>query len=186
MNTYRIIALTFALLLLGTTDSNAQFSLGVQGGYNLDTFTDSGLADGSYYLGGQARFGLQGLPIILNPNANYYFSSLNDVNVFQMNADVLIPFGTHNAAFTPYAGAGLGITRVAYNADVPLFDDLLDTKQTNYGLNLMGGATFGSGPVHPFVQARVTLGDHVAFLNEDGSGGPGYMVTGGLLFHVGR
>lgn len=186
MNTLRMLSLAIVLLLFGVTDSQAQFRLGIQGGYNLDTFSDQGIADGSYHLGGQARFGLEGLPIIINPNGDYYFSSLDGVDVFQLNADVLIPFGVDNTTFVPYAGAGLGMTRVTYDSDLPIIGDMLDSQETNFGLNLIGGASFGHGPVYPFVQARVTLGNHVAFLNEDGSGGPGYMVTGGLLFNVGR
>ncbi len=186
MNKLRTLSLAFVLLLFGVADSQAQLSLGVEGGYNLDTFSDKGIADGSYLLGGQARFGLEGLPIIINPNGNYYFASLDGVDVFQLNADILFPFGVENTTFTPYVGAGFGMTRVNYDSDLPLVGDMLDSKETDFGANLIGGATFGNGPVHPFVQARVTLGNHLAFLNEDGSGGPGYMVTGGLLFNVGR
>lgn len=89
-----------------------------------------------------------------------------------------------NAVFTPYAGLGLGVTHVSFDPDAPL--NLLEDEETDYGLNVIGGAAFGAGPVRPFAQARITLGDHMAFLNEDDEGGAGYALMGGLLFRLGQ
>jgi len=178
--------ITALVLFAGVQHAHAQFSIGVQGGYNLDAFTDEGVEEGTYFVGGQARLGLAGVPIIINPNADYYFNQIDDATVLQFNADVLVPFGPANAVFTPYAGLGLGVTQVSFDPDTPILGNLLESSETDYGVNLIGGATFGSGPIRPFGQARVTFGDHLAFLNEDGEGGAGYALMGGLLFHIGR
>lgn len=185
MKTSLYSLITALVLFVGVPCAHAQFSLGVQGGYNLDAFTEQGAEEGTYFLGGQARLGLVGLPIILNPNADYFFNDLDDTNVLQFNADVLVPLGPKNAVFTPYAGLGLGVTRVSFDPDTPILGNLLESSETDFGVNLIGGATFGLGPVRPFAQACVTFGDHMAFLNEDGEGGPGYALMGGLLFHIG-
>ncbi|MEZ4699318.1 MAG: hypothetical protein R2834_03225 [Rhodothermales bacterium] len=189
MKTLPYMAVIACVLAFTPQDARAQFSLGFQGGYNVDTFSDEGVGTGAYYLGGQAQFGLSNNRIVLTPSVNYYFTGINDVNALQMNADVLFPFSAGargNAVFTPYAGLGLGITRVMLNVDTPLLGNVIEADRTDYGLNLIGGASFGAGPISPFVQARVTFGDHLAFANDDGEGGPGYMFSAGLLFRVGQ
>lgn len=174
------------LFLLMPSASSAQFRLGAQGGYNLDAFNDNGVEEGVLFLGGQAQFGLGSIPLILSPSVDYFFNGIDDVTVFQFNADALLTFGVDNTVFTPYAGAGLAVTRVSLDADVPLLGDLISGEETNYGLNLIGGAMFGEGPVQPFIQARITLGDHLAYINDDGEKGPGYALMAGLLFTVGK
>lgn len=188
MKTYRPVVLiaTLMMLALGVRDANAQLRLGAQGGYNLDAFTNDGAEEGTYFVGAQARFDLAGLPITINPSADYYFNDLDDTSVLQFNADVLVPFGPSNAVFNPYAGLGLAVTNVSFDPDTPLVGNLLTEEETNLGLNVVGGATLGNGPVQPFAQARITLGNHLAFLNEDGEGGPGYALMGGLLFRIGQ
>lgn len=178
-----LFALLF-VLTLGVQEASAQFSLGVRGGYNLDAFTEDGLEEGAFALGGEARFGLGTLPVILNPGAEYTFTGVDDMTVLQFDANVLYPFGFDNSTFTPYVGAGLGVTRVSSNADLGLIE--IEDSETDYGLNIIGGASFGFGSIQPFAQARITLGEHLAYLNEDGEGGTGYAVQAGLLFNLGR
>lgn len=181
-----IALLTLCLLFQMPSESIAQFRLGIQGGYNLDAFTEDGVEEGAFQLGGQAQFGLANLPLVINPSVDYFFNGIDDVNVLQFNVDALFTFGVDNTLFTPYAGAGLGITRVALKADIPLLGNLVEAEETNYGLNVLGGAIFGEGPVQPYVQARVTIGDHLAFINENGEKGAGYALIAGLLFKVGQ
>lgn len=178
-----LFALLF-VLTLGVQEASAQFGLGVRGGYNLDAFTESGLEEGAFALGGEARFGLGALPVILNPGAEYTFTGLDNVTVLQFDANVLYPFGLNNSTFTPYVGAGLGVTRVSTDTEVGLIQ--IEDSETDFGLNIIGGASFGFGAIQPFAQARITLGEHLAYLNEDGEGGAGYALQAGLLFNLGQ
>lgn len=183
------IALVALFLTVIPRESSAQFSLGFHGGYNVDAFSDEGIGDGAYFLGGQARFGLQGLPLIVSPSIDYYFTGLDNVTVLLFNADVLFPFNVTTrrpAVVTPYLGLGLGVSRIMLDVDAPLIGDIIESDRTDYGLNVIGGVTFATGPVSPFVQARASLGEHLAFMNNNGEGGPGYMVSAGLLFRVGQ
>ncbi|MDZ4698466.1 MAG: hypothetical protein SH809_02065 [Rhodothermales bacterium] len=182
------IALIAFVVAFTPHESSAQFNLGVQGGYNADVFSEDGIGAGAYYLGGQARFGLGDAPLIISPSVHYYFTGIDDVNVMQLNADVLFPFTSagRTAIVTPYLGVGLGISRVMLDVDAPLIGDVIESDRTDYGLNVLGGVSFGAGPVSPFVQARALFGDHLAFVNDDGEGGPGYMFSVGLLFRVGQ
>ena len=167
-------------------DAQAQFSIGAYTGYNLDAPSEDGFEEGALVVGGQARFQLPGVPLILNPAAEYVATGIENASVWQFDANVLYPFGVSNAVFTPYAGLGLGVTRVSFDEDASVLALNRLGDETDYGLNIIGGATFGMGPIQPFAQARITLGEHTAFLNEDGEGGPGYALTGGVLFKLGR
>ena len=171
-------------LTLGVQEASAQFGIGIRGGYNLDAFTDEGFEKGAFALGGEARFGLGALPIILNPGAEYTFTGLDDATVLQLDANVLYPFGFNNSTFTPYVGAGLGITRVSTDANLGPIQ--IEDSETDFGVNIIGGASFGFGTIQPFAQARITLGEHLAYLNEDGEGGAGYALQAGLLFNLGQ
>lgn len=186
MNRLTCLLTLLFFLVLGAGETSAQTSLGVQGGYNLDAFTNDGAEEGTYHLGAQARFGLTGIPVIINPSIDYFFNHIDNANVWQFNADVIAPLGVNNAVFTPYAGLGLGVTRVSFQPDTPLLGNLLEHEETDLGLNVIGGATFGTGPVRPFAQARITFGNHMAFVNEDGQPGPGYALMGGVLFRLGQ
>jgi opacity protein-like surface antigen len=176
--------LCFLALAAGSAQAQAQVSLGVQGGYNLDAFTDQGAEEGTYHLGAQVRFGLAQTRLVLNPSVDYFFNHIEDANTFQVNGDVIAPLGINNTVFTPYVGLGLAVTRVSFNSDAPIVGDLLESDETDLGLNVLGGATFGTGPVQPFAQARITFGNHLAFVNDDGQAGPGYALMGGVLFRL--
>lgn len=181
-----LAALALLLLLTGAREAQAQFSIGARGSYNMDAFTENGAEEGAYSLGAEARLGLAGLPVVINPGFDYYFNQIENANVTQFDANVLVPFGTDNAVFNPYAGLGLGVTRVAFDSDTPVLGNLVEETEMDYGLNVIGGATFGAGAIQPFAQARITFGEHLAFLNEDGEGGPGYALMAGLLFRLGQ
>lgn len=183
---YRILLPLFAFGLMWATPAAGQIRLGPRVGYNLDAFTDSGAEEGAFTLGGEVRFPLRGIPIILNPGADYYFNGLDDTNVWQFDANVLYPISHENMVFTPYVGAGLAMTRVSFDPDTGLLGRLIgEDNETDFGLNLLGGATFGFGTLRPFAQAQITLGDHLAFMNRNGDGGPGYALIGGVLVTIG-
>lgn len=182
------LATLFALLFLigaGVQDAQAQLRLGAHTGYNLDAPSDDGVEEGAFLVGGEARFQVANLPVVLNPSATYHLTGLDNTTLWQFDANVLYPFGTQNAVFTPYAGLGLGVSRISSEADVPLVGEISE-DETNYGLNILGGVTFGNGPVQPFAQAKITLGEHAAYPNEDDAQGSAYALTGGVLFRLGR
>lgn len=181
-------ATLFVLLLLvsaGAPDAQAQLRLGAHTGYNLDAPNDDGVEEGAFLVGGQARFQVARLPVVLNPSATYHLTGLDNTSLWQFDANVLYPFGTQNAVFTPYAGLGLAVSRISTEADVPLVGEI-ETDQTDYGLNVLGGITFGNGLVQPFAQAKITLGNHAAYPNEDAAEGSAYALTGGFLFRLGQ
>ncbi len=180
----RTLPFLLALAFAGTS-ALAQVQIGIQGGYSPDTFNHDGPERGAYLIGGQVRFGLEGLPLIINPSFDYYFNDVENLQTWQFDVDALIPFGhPRRSSFIPYFGAGLGVTRVT--VDHPVIGRFIAREQTSYGLNLLGGAVIGQGPIRMFAQARYTMGKHAAFVDADRKSGPGVAFTGGLLFRVGR
>ena len=123
-----------------------------------------------FFIGFDSRFGLASFPVILNGAFDYYF--VDNVDFWQLSANALYEFGIDNQAFTPYAGAGLSITRVSADVGDALFG--ADASSTDLGLNAIGGAVFGVGKLKPFVQAQITFGDVDLFT-----------IAGGILFTVG-
>lgn len=183
----RILLLLLTIGLVRAMPADGQISLGARAGYNLDAFSDSGAKEGAFTIGGEARLGLQGLPIVLNPGVDFYLNGVDNTGVMQFDANVLYPISHNNVNFTPYVGAGLAVTRVTFDPNTGLIGNLFgdQTSETDIGANVLGGATFGLGAIRPFVQARITMGDHLAFMNRNGDGGPGYSLMGGLLFTIG-
>lgn len=183
----RILCLLLAIGLVRAMPADGQISLGARAGYNLDAFSDNGAEEGAFMLGGEARLGLQELPIVLNPGVDYYLNGVDNTSVMQFDANVLYPISHNNVNFVPYVGAGLAVTRVTFDPNTGLIGSLLVDKssETDVGANVIGGATFGLGAIRPFAQARITIGDHLAFMNRNGDGGPGYSLMGGLLFTIG-
>ena len=121
-----------------------------------------------FFIGFDSRFAFPSLPVSLNGSFDYYFDDVFDF--WQLSANALYEFGVDNQTFTPYAGAGLGISRVS--AGDGLFD--AEASETDLGLNVVGGAIFGVGSLKPFAQAQITFGDFDLFT-----------IAGGILFTVG-
>ena len=101
----------------------------------------------------------------LAPTLGFGFNVFNQVgeenrDFSQLSFNALYEFGMANVAFSPYVGGGIGISNTSNNTDV--------------GLNLIGGATFGFGNLKPFAQAQITFGDIDLFT-----------IGGGLLFSIG-
>lgn len=141
-----------AMISLAARDASAQTSIGANVGYNLDAE--------EFFAGGQARLGLGGLPVIINPSIETYF--VENLTWLQIDLNALYPFGVNNTTFTPYAGAGIGI-----NYFKP---ENLDGS-TDAGLNLIAGATFGFSRLRPFAEARINFDD-----------GTNVGIRGGVLF----
>lgn len=133
-------AAIFVVVLLGSHETFAQNRVGINVGYNLEAE--------EIFAGGQLRFGLPGFPVTVNPSLETYF--IEDVTWLQIDVNALYLFGVNNVAFTPYAGAGLGVNYVK--------PENLDSR-TDAGLNLIAGANFGFGRLSPFAEARINIDD---------------------------
>lgn len=154
------VALLFIFALgIQRADAQATFEIGPKVGYEVDRE--------SAFLGADIRIGTPALPVKINPYFDYYFTEGDNLSLSQFGANALYEFGIANQTFTPYAGAGLAITRASY--------DRPDITETDAGLNLLFGARFGFGQVRPFAQAQVTVGS------------PDFVsLAGGVLFRLGQ
>ncbi len=151
-----------AMLILGTGSANAQstasFSVAPRVGYEIDL-------QEALSLGAEARVRLGDRSLVLNPVFDHYFVD-EGIRLQQLQANLLYDFGVANQVFTPYTGVGVALTRSAVG----------DFEAANdWGLNLIGGAYLGDGPIRPFVQTQLTFG--AAELTT---------VTGGILIRLGR
>lgn len=159
--TLGVFAVACMMMLGSARTADAQvFELGPRIGYEVDAWD-------ALSIGADARLAMGALPVRINPYVDYYFT--DDVgdrttSLMQLGINALYEFGIANQAFTPYAGAGLAVTR--WNNGF--------TTDTNPGLNLIFGSKFGFGSVRPFVQGDITIGDR-DFFN----------VRGGVLFPIG-
>lgn len=116
---------------------------------------------GDLFLGGQARFGMNVLPLVIQPGVEF---GIGDFSYTRAEVNGLLSIGsTVTRAFTPYAGAGVALS---FNND-----------DSELGVNLMGGVVFKSvlPGLRPYVQARYTV--------QPGTDGVGLM--GGLLLQLG-
>lgn len=150
-------------LSLGTAEAQTTIDVGPRIGYELDDVE-------SLFIGVDSRFGIDALPILIAPYFDYYFPD-GDVTLFQLGVNAIYEFGIDNQAFTPYAGAGLAISRISW--DYSDFGVNVSDSSTEPGLNLFAGATFGFGQMRPFAQVGLSLGDWDFFT-----------IGGGLLFRV--
>lgn len=95
-----------------------------------------------------------------------------DVDYWELNANGLFKFPLEGQPFTPWALAGLNVAKYSASAEVGEFG--ASYGDTQIGLNVGGGVTFGEGPMTPFAGAKFELG-----------GGEGAVVFGGLSFVLG-
>ncbi|MGH2670859.1 MAG: hypothetical protein ACRDH5_17395, partial [bacterium] len=90
-----------------------------------------------------------------------------DVTYWEINGNVAYRIRTTSRSLAPYVGGGLSIAHRA--ADV----GTASASDTDVGLNLLGGTTFGAAAtkVKPFAEARFTIG-----------AGEQLVITGGVRF----
>lgn len=96
-----------------------------------------------------------------------------DVDYWELNANALYRFPMEDASFTPWALAGLNIANGSVGLDLGELGEG-SASDTEIGVNIGGGVTFGTGAMRPFAGAKIELG-----------GGEGAVVFGGLAFDVG-
>lgn len=163
------LASTLLLLDVGTAHAQTSFVIGPKVGYEIDIFE-------ALAVGADLRIGTPSLPVMINPSFDYYFlddNGFGDRSAYQITVNALYNFGFNNQVFTPYAGAGVAITRSSVETER---GDVEVSDATDVGANLVGGAVFGFGGLRPFVQAQLTVGGDVQPVT----------LAGGLLFAFGR
>lgn len=171
------VALFF--LAMPAQDAQAQVKLGPRLVLSVGDISDLG---GDFAIGADVRFNVGDLPVEFNGAFDYYFVSDRSfptgtggtvdvgLNIFTIDFNALYKFGIENEAFTPYAGGGLGITRLSYD-DV---DNVRIEGTTEVNLNIIGGAEFPLDSVTPFVQGQIGIGGDIDRFN----------ITGGVLFNL--
>ena len=156
-------------MVLGVSEARAQAQIEIGPRLGFDLVGDVE----EFFVGGDGRVDLAGLPVMLNGTFDFYFVDEN-LDFWQLSLIALYEFGIANVAFSPYAGAGIGISRASLDLGLGDFGNA-EASDTDVGLNVIGGATFGLGNLKPFAQAQITFGDVDLFT-----------IGGGLLFSIGR
>jgi hypothetical protein len=158
MKTRVIAALALVLAIALPVQSHAQWSLNTHGGYDLDAK--------EFLIGASVEFSIpgaaiSGVPLTFVPGFDYY-PGIDGVSFFVMDFDAHYPIQAKG--LTPYIGGGMYVSRVS--VDIPPFGNVSDT---NFGLNLKGGATFGtSSKVRPFGEGRLRVGNGSTFILKGG------------------
>ena len=158
MKTQVIAALALALAIALPVQSHAQWSLNTHGGYDLDAK--------EFLIGASVEFSIpgaaiSGVPLTFAPGFDYY-PGLDGRSFFVMDFDAHYPFQAKG--MTPYIGGGMYVSHVS--VDFPTLGTVTDT---NFGLNLKGGATFGtSSKARPFGEARLRILNGSSFILKAG------------------
>lgn len=154
MKTWRVFAAIAALLVIATTDAQAQ-AFGVQGNWGDDT--DLGI-------GARLELGLPNLFTTEPPLSNTFLigsfdwffpdrcDNVDDCSYWELNGNLAVPITA--SGIDPYAGAGLNIARAS----------VLDASDTEVGLNLLGGLRFALGGASAFGEGRFVLGGSEQFV----------------------
>lgn len=148
------LSLVLASLLLITPQAEAQINLDFKVGPRVtaDIADISGTA-----IGANLRVLSGDVPIQASGAFDVYVSE-RDATVFTVDLNVQYLIDLDEQWFSPYFGAGGGLTRVSGREGLGSTTDL--------GLNLVGGAEVDTRLITPFVQAQLTLGstfDRVGF-----------------------
>lgn len=164
------VLLMAGLVTAPVAQAQTQVKLGPRLGVPFGDVADGG---GNLFFGGDVRFYTEALPVVPNVSTDFYLvDSVEGVDrsIFAVDVNALFEFGVDNAAFTPYSGAGVGITRFSAEST----SEQISTASSNseIGVNLVGGARFLLDPLEPFVQLNATIGSDLTRLG----------LTGGLLF----
>ena len=161
----------FALFLAIAPPHSAQAQMESSSGFEIGprVTIDVGNIE-EFALGGDVRYDLARnveAPVQLSGAIDFYFADDTrvgnrevDRSIYTVDLNAHYMFPTEET-FSPYAGAGIGITS----------SEVGSTSSTDTGLNLVGGVEFDTGTLQPFIQGQVTVGD----IDRLG-------ITGGLLF----
>ena len=167
-----VLSLGLLFALVGPATSQAQsFKLGPCATISLGDISDVG---GDFGIGANARVGFPGVPVDGDAAFTYYFAD-DPATVWSFDINALYPLPLENPAFSPYVGAGIGITGFDNEQTIqsPLGGSrTVGTSTTDTALNLVGGVEFSAGALSPFVEANLGVGGDV----------DRFGITGGLLF----
>ncbi len=153
-----IAAAALALAIALPVQAHAQWALNTHAGYDIDVK--------EFLIGASVEFSIPGasiagVPLTFAPGFDYY-PGVTGASFFVMDFDAHYPF--QMKGLTPYVGGGMYISRVS--VDIPAFGSVSDT---NVGLNLKGGASFGgSSPVRPFIEMRIRMGSGSTLILKGG------------------
>lgn len=174
MKRYTLLsAVLFALLLMVPAQSQAQatFQLGPRIGIDFGDIEE-------VFIGADLRVTTENLPVVINPTFDFYFTPEN-FTFWGLSANGLYAFGVDNEAFTPYAGAGLGIYRFSFDGQSVGGVTVGGGSSTDIGLNLLFGAQFiTERTLVPFVEAQYTP------VFTEGSTTTLFGIKGGILFNL--
>jgi hypothetical protein len=169
-----IFALTVGLLAFSEA-ANAQFSalaVGPHAGFDFD--------GSDLFIGGNVivptNIELAGASLAVNGDASYWITG-DGYSLFVIDGNMLYPISLDSESLSPYVGAGLVISFFSADVDCGSFCDLIDVdgaSSTDFGVNLKGGAEFGTNSMKPFGE--------VGFYLKDGST---FYVQGGVRFILG-
>ncbi len=153
-----IAAAALALAIALPVQAHAQWALNTHAGYDLDAKEILIGAGVEFSIPGVA---ISGVPLTFAPGFDFY-PGIDGVSYFVMDFDAHYPFQAKG--LTPYIGGGMYVSRVS--VDIPSFGSVSDT---NVGLNLKGGASFGtSSKVRPFTEASIRMGNGSTFILKGG------------------
>ncbi|MBN2369788.1 MAG: outer membrane beta-barrel protein [Vicinamibacteria bacterium] len=124
---------------------DTDLGIGVRGIYNLENVMSGMEAIGSF---------------------DYFFPSTEegfdvDVSYWELNLNVVYNINLENSSIKPYTGAGLNYAHASVEG----------SSESDVGLNILGGAVFGTGSIKPFIEAKIEAG-----------GGEQFIVSGGVRF----
>jgi hypothetical protein len=137
-----VVPLLLMLLSLASFGSaNAQTRFGVRGGIYLDQ--DDPFVGAHFVHKIQRHW-------VFNPNFEYVLLDRERASLFTINADIHYDLPSSSRSSTTFwLGGGLGISHFS----------LEEAKNTDTGLNLLMGASFGRRGAIPFLQIKVMVED---------------------------
>jgi hypothetical protein len=122
---------------------DSDLGIGVRGIYDLETLMYGMEAIGSF---------------------DYFFWSeegVDDLSYWEINLNAIYKIELEGSSVMPYTGAGLNYAHASVG----------EASESEVGINLLGGATFGTGSIKPFVEAKIEL-----------NGGEQFVVSAGVRF----
>ena len=156
----RVIAAAALVLAIALpVQAHAQWAVSTHGGYDVDAKEILIGAGVEFSIPGVA---ISGVPLTFAPGFDYY-PGIDGASFFVMDFDAHYPFQAKG--ITPYIGGGMYVSRVSIN--IPGLGG--SVSDTNVGLNLSGGASFGSSSkVRPFTEAHLRMGNGSTLLLKGG------------------
>lgn len=123
-----------------------------------------------FAIGADVRGEIADFPVDLHGAFSFYFAD-DPWTVFSVDLNAVFPFELEDRNIKPYAGGGLGFTRLSIDSNqTGIFGG---SSSTEVGLNLVGGVEFELDNITPFAQAQFTTGTPDRF-----------GLTGGILFNI--